>query len=161
MPCSLDAAPDTVLRVARHVRGGGVLARGPGVQLVDQVASTATANVVDGGGVLPEAFLLGEFLVEAEHGALLLEVDIAGTAAARGEETVRRGRSELDAGGRARSITSVGHVLGVHAGDIASSTTAVVDVGGRDGRVRLGDVVGDHFDRNWLFGCLGGGVVVV
>lgn len=146
MPGTLDASSNTGLRVGGRVGRSRVLAEGPRVHLVDCVAGAATADVVDGGSVLAEALLLGELLVEREHGSLLLAVDVAGSAAARHEVGVGGRRSELDARGRARGVGAVGHVLGVDAGDVARSSAAVASIGGGvDGGVRLGDVVGRHF----------------
>ena len=143
VPGALNGAANTALRVGAHSRRGRVLAAGL-LALLDEVAGSATANVVDGGGVLPEALLLGEFLVKGEHGALLLAVDVAGAATAAGEEGVGGRGAELDAGCWARGVLAGGDVLG-DAGYVASSSTTVVDGGCGGGRVRLGDVVGDHF----------------
>lgn len=115
------------------------------MHLVDGVAGTTTANVVDGCGVLAKALLLGKLLVEGEHGSLLLAVDVAGSATARHEVGVGGRRGELDARGRARGVGAVGHVLGVDASDVAGAAATVASIaGGGDGGVRLGDVVGRH-----------------
>lgn len=101
-PSTLDAPADTGLGLSAGVGAGGVLAVGrAGVHLVDIVSGAAAADVVDGGGVLTEALLLGELLVEGEHGAFLLAMDVAGAAAARGEERVGGGSGQLDARGGA------------------------------------------------------------
>jgi len=157
VPGALDAAAHAVLLAV----GGGVGRRRVGSSraghLVDGVAGAAAADVVDGGGVLAQALLLGELLVEAEHGALLLAVDVAGAAAARGEVGVGGGRRELHEGGGPRGVAAVGDIGGVDAGGIASAAAARVDkVGGGDGWVRLGDVVGDHFGME-VWGSGGGG----
>ena len=71
---------------------------------------------------------------------------VSGSAAARHEEGVGWGRGEGDNRGRAGGRGSRGGGFGVHAGDIAeAAATRVVEVGGGDGRVGLGDVVGGHF----------------
>lgn len=150
VPCALNRVPD-----AGALGGAGrrsrVGALGSGVEFVDQVASTAAANVVDGSGVLTETLLLGEFLVEAEHGAFRFAVHVTGSTAAGGEESIGWRRSELDEGGRARGIGTRGHVLRVDASSIASAATAgIVVVGGGDGWVRLGDVVGKHLEFTGL-----------
>jgi len=97
--------------------------------------------------VLTEALLLGKLLVEAEHGTLLLAVDIASSATACGEVGVGWWGSQLDKRCWARGAAAVGDVRGLDASGITgAATTSVVDVGGGDGRVGLGDVVGRHFE---------------
>jgi len=117
------------------------------MHLVDGVACSASADMVDGGGVLPQPLLLGELLVEGEHGPLLLAMDVACSSTAGGEESVRWGRSQLDARGWALSSGSVGDILGVDASDVSgTASSSVVVVGDWNGWVRLGDAVGWHFD---------------
>jgi len=117
------------------------------VEFIDQVSSAATADVVDGSGVLAETLLLGKFLVEREHSAFLLAVHVACSTAARGVEGVGWRRSELDQRGWTGGIRARGHVLWVDASGITGTATSrIVVVGGRDGWVRLGDVVGRHFE---------------
>ena len=145
VPCSLHAAANAILvGLSRRCRAGTVLALGAGLHLVNEVAGTSTADVVDGSLLGAEALLLLELLVEAEHGALLLAVDVAGAATAGGEEGVGGRRSELDAGCWARGGLAVGDVGGLDAGDVAGAATARVDVGAAYGWVRLGDVEGRH-----------------
>jgi hypothetical protein len=91
LPCGLHAAADAVL-LALYARGagsggGGVLALGSGLHLVDEVAGTAATDVVDGCLLGAEAFLLLEFLVEAKDGTLRL-LHVASTATAGGVEGV-------------------------------------------------------------------------
>jgi len=115
------------------------------MHLIDEVAGSATTNVIDGSSVLAEALLLGQFLVEAEHGALLLAVNVAGAATARGKEGVGGRRREREERSRSGRIGTSSGRLGVHTGDITGAApTGVVDVGGRDGGVWLGDLVGWH-----------------
>jgi len=110
---------------------------------VDFVAGATAANVVDGGGVLHQALLLGKLLVEAEDGAFLLAVEVAGAATSAHEVGVLWGRSELDDRSRSGGIRASSDVLGVDASDVARTSSAgMVVVAGRDGRVRLGDLVG-------------------
>lgn len=142
VPGALDGGADAALRVGACSRRGRVLALGL-LALLDEVAGAAAADVVDGGGVLAEAFLLSELLVKGEHGAFLLAVDVAGAAASAGEEGVGGGRAELDARCWTSGVVSGGDVLG-DAGYVSSSAATVVDGGRGGGGVRLGDVVGDH-----------------
>lgn len=155
VPCSLHASSDAVL-VGLDTRGraGAVLALGSGLHLVNEVAGTATADVVDGSLLGAEALLLLELLVEAEHGTLLLAVHVASAATARGEEGVGGRRSELDAGCWARGGLAVGDIGGLDAGDVTGAATARVDVGAAYGWVRFGDVEGRH-----LVVCFCGGVL--
>lgn len=160
VPGALDASSNTGLRVGGRVGGGRVLALWSRVHLVDCVAGATTADVVDGGSVLAEALLLGELLVEGEHGSLLLAVDVAGSATAGHEVRVGGRWGELDARGRARGVLAVGHLTWVDAGDVACSAAAIAGIGGGgDGWVRLGDVVGRHFgfvsSDNFLRCCCG------
>lgn len=97
MPRALNGATDATVRIRAHGRRSRVLAAGL-LALLDEVASSAAANVVDGGSVLPETLLLDELLVKGEHGALLLAVDVAGATTAAGEESVGGRGAELDAG---------------------------------------------------------------
>jgi hypothetical protein len=146
VPRSLHAAPDTVLVALVRRRGArAVLALAARLHLVDEVAGTAAANVVHGSLLGAETLLLLEFLVKAEHGAFLFAVHVACAAAARGEEGVGGRRSELDTGCWATGCGAVGEVVGLDTGYVAGTAAARVDVGATDGRVRLGDVEGDHF----------------
>jgi len=116
------------------------------MHFVDGIAGSSPTNVVHGGSTFAQTFLLGEFLVKGEHGAFLFAVDVAGSATARGEEGVGGWWSQLYAGGGAGGRWAIGKVLGVHAGDVSGAAAAsVVEVGGRDGGVGLGDAVGWHF----------------
>lgn len=115
------------------------------MHLVDEIAGSTTADVVDRGCVLSQALLLGQLFIKAEHGALLLAVDVASTATAGGEESIGRWRRERKERGRTGGSGTGSRGLGVDAGDVASSSPArVVDVGGRNGGVRLGDLVARH-----------------
>ena len=113
-----------------------------------EVAGAAATNVVDGSGVLAQALLLGELLVEAEHGALLLAVHVAGAAAAGGEEGVGGWWGQLDARGGSRGGWPCGEGRVRDACLVSGAAAAVVDgcAGLGDGGVGLGDVVGEgHF----------------
>jgi len=114
---------------------------------VDLVAGAATADVVDGCRMLHQALLLSQLFIEAEDGTFLLAVQVAGTATSAHEVGVGWRRSELGNGRRTGGVRASGDVLGVYASDVASTTSAgMVVVAGRDGRVRLGDLVGRHID---------------
>lgn len=92
--------------------------------------------------MLPQAFLLRQLLIKAEHGALLLTVNVASPAAAGHEERVGRGRSERGEGGGTRGVGTSSCRFWIYAGYIAgAAATGVVDVGGGDGGVGFGDVV--------------------
>jgi hypothetical protein len=154
VPRRLDAPANAVLLAATAAHAGrAVLALAAGLHLVNEVAGTAAANVVDGCLLRAQTLLLLELLVEAEHGALLLAAHVSSAAAARGEVVVGWGRRELDARRGASGGCAVGEVGGLDAGDVASSTAAGVDVGAADGWVRLCDVEGRHFvgGGGWLF----------
>jgi len=113
--------------------------------IVNFVSSTTTADVVDRRRVLHQALLLRELLVEAEDGALLLAMKVSRAATAAHEVGVGWRRRELADGGRACGIGAGGDGRGVDAGDVAGAATAgVVVVAGRDGGMRLGDLVGGH-----------------
>lgn len=147
MPGALKAAADTVLRVGGYGGGSRVLACNSRVHLVNCVAGAATANVVDRSSVLSQALLLGKLLVKAEHGALLLAVDVACTAAAGGKKCVGWRGSELGARRWAGGGSTISHILGVDAGDVAGAASSSVDeVGGGNGWVRLSNAVGRHFE---------------
>jgi hypothetical protein len=150
VPRALNTATNTILVAA--VRGHGaraVLALRTGLHLVDEVARSTAANVVDGSLLGAQTLLLLQFLVEAEHGALLFTVHVACTAAARSEVAGGRWWGQLDARCWATGGLAVGEVGGLDAGDVAGAAAAGVDVGAADGWVRLGDVEGRH--------CGGGG----
>ena len=117
---------------------------GSGLHLVDQVAGTATANVVDGCLLGAETFLLLEFLVEAEDGAFRL-LHVAGTATTGGVEGVSRWGRKLSARGWASGSGARGDVCSLDAHSVTGTATARVHVGGGGG-VRLADVEVDHFD---------------
>lgn len=117
------------------------------MELINQVSGSTAADVVDWGSMFAKALLLGEFLVKGEHGALLLAVNVASSATAGGEVNVGGRRSELDARGRARGVGAVGD--GRDAGHVSGTATSKLDVVG-EGWVRLGDVVGRHFDCDCL-----------
>lgn len=158
MPGTLNAASDTVLRVGGCIGGSRVLALWSGVELIDGVSGSSSSNVIDLGSVVPQALLLGKLLIKAEDGTLLLAVDVAGTSTARGKVGIGWWRREGDAGSRTSGVGTIGNVLGVDAGDVASATSSGVEnVGGRDGWMRLGDAVGRHYDII----CGGGDVVAV
>ena len=150
LPGTFDAATDAAFGVGAHVRRGRVLAAGLLALLgTKEVTGTATADVIDGGSILAETLLLGELLVEGEHGTLLLAVHVAGSTAAASEEGVGWGRRELDAGCWAGGICASSDGLGVHTGCVTGTASSrVVDIGGGDGRVRLGDVVGGHCEES-------------
>lgn len=152
VPGALERVTDALaLGVGRPVGGGRVGSLGARVRLIDEVASSATADVVDGCGALPQALLLSKFLVEAEHGAFLLAVHVASAATARSEESVWWRSGDLNARSGSSGIRALGNFLGVHAGCVASTATSgIVVVGGGDGRVGFGDVVGRH-----CCGCVG------
>ena len=81
VPGALDAtAHALLLAFGRRVGGCGV-GSDRARHLVDGVAGATSADVVDGRGVLAQALLLGELLVETEHCAFPLAVHVAGTAA--------------------------------------------------------------------------------
>lgn len=92
-----------------------------------------------------QTLLLFEFLVEAEHGALLVCAHVTGTATTGGKVAVRGRRSELGAGCWACCCAAVGDLRGLDASNVAGTSTARVEVG-LGGGVRLGDVEVDHFD---------------
>lgn len=102
-----------------------------------------------------QTFLLGELLVEAEHGALPLSfAHVACATAARGEKGIIWWGSELDARGWARGGCAVGDFGRLDTDVVAGATTAGVhDVGWADGWVRLGNVERDHCDV--CCGCCG------
>jgi hypothetical protein len=131
-PELFDSAPDALVAVS----AGGVITP----LSLREVASTTTADVVDGCCIFLADTLAGELLVEAEYGTLGAGVHVAGATAAARVDAARRlvamGRDGA-AGGSSRSA------LGrVDAAVVASATTATVDVvGGRDGRKRLSDGV--------------------
>ncbi len=101
--------------------------------------------MVHGGLLRAQTLLLLEFLVEAEHGALLVHAHVAGTAAARGKVAAGGRRSELDARCWSSGGAAVGDIRGVDTGYVASSAAARVEVG-FGGGMRLGDVEVDHFE---------------
>lgn len=159
VPRTLDTPANTILlALNRRRRARRVCAQSPGLLLVDKVSSTATANVVNRCLLAAQTLLLGKLLVEAEHGALRL-LHVAGAAAASGVEGVGGRRGELDARGWAGGSSAGSDLGGLDAHGIASTATARVDVGGSYGWVGLGDVEGDHFDRDG--GLVVGGVGVV
>lgn len=117
------------------------------MHLIDCVASTTAANVVDRCCVVHQASLLCELFVEAEHCPLLLAVDVTSTATARGEQGVRWWRSKLDERCWSSGIGARSNVLWVDSSDVSCAATAgVVVVAGRNGGVWLGDLVGWHSD---------------
>jgi len=145
VPRRLDAvAGPRGMAVGAESRGSRVGSRSP---VVDFVACTAAADVVDGCGVLHEALLLGELLVEAEDGALLLVVHVASTATAGSEVGIGWGSAKLGGGSGTLSVGAGGDVHRVDSGDVAGSAAAVACIVGRwDGWVWLGDaVVARHF----------------
>lgn len=117
------------------------------LHFVDEVASTSTADVIDGSLLRPEALLLLQLLVEAEHGALA-SLHVACSAATCGIDEVGGRWCQFDTRGRPAGCLAVGDLVRLDAHGIASATTAGVDVGRADCRMRLGDVEIDHFD--WL-----------
>jgi len=117
------------------------------VKLVDEVACTATADVVNGSLVLHHLALALELLIEAEDGAFLLAVDIAGTTTACGEVGSGRVARDLDARGRARGSLAVGESGSINVAYVAGAAATAVDVVGLGDRwVGLSEVVGGaHF----------------
>lgn len=87
LPCVLDAPSYAILFAldARGARGGrgGELARASGLHLVDKVAGSAAADVVNGSLLRAQTLLLLKLLIEAEDGAFRLP-HVAGTATASG-----------------------------------------------------------------------------
>lgn len=117
------------------------------MHLVDCVASTTAANVVDRCCIVHQASLLCELFVEAEHCPLLLAVDVTSTATARGEQGVRWWRSKLDERCWSSGIGARSNDLWVDSSDIScAATTSVVVVAGGNGGMWLGDLVGWHSD---------------
>lgn len=115
------------------------------MHLIDCVASTTAANVVDRCCVVHQTSLLCELFVEAEHCPFLLAVDVTSTATARGEQGVRWWRSKLDERCWSSGIGARSNVLWVDSSDVSCAATAgVVVVAGRNGGVWLGDLVGWH-----------------
>ena len=115
------------------------------MHLIDCVASTTAANVVDRCCVVHQASLLCELFVEAKHCPLLLAVDVTSTATARGEQGVRWWRSKLDERCWSSGIGARTNVLWVDSSDVSCAATAgVVVVAGRNRGVWLGDLVGWH-----------------
>lgn len=142
----LQTPADTILLAFDRAAGRrGVLALAPGLHLINEVSGAATADVVDGGLLAAQALLLLEFLVKAEHGALLVCAHVASTATTRGKVAGGRRKSELGARCWAGSCAAVGNLRGLDAGYIASTAATRVEVG-LGGWVRLGDVEVDHFD---------------
>jgi len=84
VPRRLDAPAHTVLLAlnAAGRRAVRVLALATRLHLIDKIARATTANMVHGSLLGAQTFLLLQFLVEAEHGPLLLAVHVAGAAAA-------------------------------------------------------------------------------
>lgn len=101
-----------------------------------------------------KALLLLEFLVEAEHGALLGGVHVACAATTGGEVRCGWRRNQLGARCWARGCWAVGEVVGLDAGNVASAATTGVDVGAAYGWVRLRDMEGNHFGIGYLC-CVG------
>lgn len=115
------------------------------MHLIDCVAGAATANVVNGRGVLRQASLLSKFLIEAEHCSFLFTVDVACAAAAGGEESIEWWRTELDAGGRSCGVRTWSDVVRVDASDVACAASASgVVMAGRDGWVWFSDLIRWH-----------------
>jgi len=113
------------------------------MHLIDSVASTTAADVVDRCCVIHQASLLCELFVEAEHCPFLLAVDVTSTATARGEQGVRWWRSKLDERCWSGGIRARSNVLWIDPSDVSCATTAgMVVVAGRNGGVWLGDLVG-------------------
>ena len=133
------------------------------MKLVDEVACTAATNVVNGSLVLHHLALALELLIEAEDGALLLAVDVAGTTTACGEVGTGRVARDLDARGRARGSLAVGEGGGINVAHIAGAAATAVDVVGLGDRgVGLSEVIGGaHFGSlvvcwfGWLLCCEG------
>ena len=117
---------------------------GSGLHLVDEVAGTAAANVVDGCLLGAETFLLLELLVEAEDGAFRL-LHVASTATTGSVEGVGWWGRKLSARGWAGGSGTRGDLCGFDAHSVTGTATARVHVGG-GGWVRLADVEADHFD---------------
>lgn len=145
----LQAPADTVLlaldRAGRRCR---VLTLALGLHLIDKVAGTTTANVVDGGLLAAQTLLLLELLVKAEHGALLVCAHVTSATATRSKVAGGRGSSKLDAGCWARCVTAVGKLRGCNASDVSCTAAARVKVR-LGGGVRLCDVEVDHFDCSY------------
>jgi len=121
------------------------------MHLIDCVASTAAANVVDRCCVVHQASLLCELFVEAEHCPLLLAMDVTSTATARREQGVRWWRSKLDERCWSSGIGARSNVLWVDSSNVSCAATAgVIIVAGRNGRVWLGDLVGWHSDFGFI-----------
>jgi hypothetical protein len=115
------------------------------MHLIDCVASTTAANVVDRCCVVHQASLLCELFVEAEHCPFLLTVDVTSTATTRREQGVRWWSSKLDERCWSSRIGARSNVLWVDSSDVSCAAAAgMVVVAGRNGGVWLGDLVGWH-----------------
>jgi len=144
-----------------YALGAGVGAsRGPAHSsllghVVDKVAGTATTNVVDWSLVGSDLALALEFLIEAEHGSLLLAVKISCAATACSEIGVWWWWADGGLRCWARCIRAGADALWVDLSYIAGTAASRVEVVRRwDGWVWLGDSVG-------LRGHFGGCVVVL
>jgi len=123
---------------------------------VNEVACTATANVVDGCLVLHDASLLSKLLIEGEDAALGVFVEVA-RATTAGHEW--RGIAAMSKGSTrcwARGAGGGSDVLGADTAGVAAATTAGhVDRGSWHRWVRLSNAValeGWHFeggDLDW------------
>ena len=155
---TLELAPALLQTTAGHVAsavchgagtgvggraGGGVLAAqagAAGVVAVHGVSGTAAADVVDGGGA---AHVPLELFVEAEDGALTAAVDVAGTAATRGE-CCWGSRIQTSEGRRAGCGVRLGGLGVPQTDDIPASSTASVHCRSTrmwHGRVRFNNAV--------------------
>ena len=129
-------------------RLGAATARASLGVLVDEVASTATANVVVWSLLIDHLLLAGKLLIEAEDGTLGLPVEVTSAAAAGAEVGVGLRSAELGGGSWALGVGTARDVLWVYTEHVASAATAVAShVASWDRWVWLGDaVVARHCD---------------
>lgn len=140
--------------IRRSGRDGSraVVAVVAGLHVIDGVARTSAANVVDGGlgPRVHELLVARQFLVEAEDCPLAVAAaeGVASASAPRSEFLVRRWWGQGGARGRARGFVAHGQVLGFIAGIVPCSATAGVDIGAaaaRDRGVGFGDEVAQGY----------------
>jgi len=115
--------------------------------VIDEVTGTATSDVVNWSLVGSNLALTLEFLVEAEHGSLLLAVEVSCAATACGEVGIWCCWADGSLRCWASGIRTGADTLWVDLSSIAGAAASRVEVVGRwDRWVWLGDSVG-HFDR--------------
>lgn len=147
LPCLLDTPSDAILFAldTRGARGGrgGALSVASGLHLVDEVAGSATADVVDRGLLGAQTLLLLELLIEAEDGAFRLP-HVAGTATASSVSGIGWWRRQFGAGCWARGSWAGGDFSRLDTHGVASTAAARIHVVG-GGWVWLVDAEVDHF----------------